>query len=282
MQSDTPLILTFCDDIFFLPRIEDATRALGFRFKAFGRASELGIDGDSVKRQVHLTEPLEGPDATLIRSLVDDRPALILIDTANRSLPWQNWIHVIKTSAATRRIPIIAFGAHVDQVTLQSAGAAGADLTISRGRLQASLAKLITEWAAVPDRQAVDEACKGVLSDNARQGIELISQGEYYQAHEVLEIAWRRSEGAQSYLLRTLLQVAVSYYHIEGGNIRGARKLLLRLAQWIRPLPPVCMGVDVQALRQNLSALRAVLEESDGKVTPDALKQFLAPIPLIS
>lgn len=281
MQNDDPLILAFCDDVFFLPRIEDASRALGFRFHAVGHESELGIEGEPVKRQVYLTEPLEGPEASLIRFLVDDRPALMLVDTANRSLPWRNWIHVIKTSAATRRIPIIAFGAHIDQETLQRASAAGADLTISRGRLQASLAKLINAWASVPDREAVAEACKGRLSDKGRLGVDLISQGEYYQAHEVLETAWQTSDGAQSYLLRTLLQVAVCYYHIERGNIRGARKLLLRMVQWIRPLPSVCMGVDVEGLRQNISALRSALEESDGTATPESLKQLLAPIPFI-
>ena len=109
-----PLLLTLCDDLFFLPRIEDAAIALGYRFKAIAAESELGIVGNTVRREVHLTEPLIGPDAILLQHLVDDRPALILIDTANQQIPWRNWIHVIKTSAATRRIPIIAFGAHVN------------------------------------------------------------------------------------------------------------------------------------------------------------------------
>jgi hypothetical protein len=281
MKGSEPLVLTLCDELFFLPRIEDAALALGYRFRAIVNKGEIGIEGNSIKREVHLTEPLEGPDATLIQYLVDERPALIILDTAHQFIPWRNWIHVIKTSAATRRIPVIAFGSHVIQEPLTDASEAGADLTISRGRLQASLAKLITEWASVPDEDAIRSACSEALSDEAKRGIELIDEGKYYDAHEILETAWQNSLGPESYLLRSLLQVSVTYLHIERGNLRGAMKMLLRVNQWLAPLPLECRGIDVEALRGALSELRAALEESDLEGAPESFIKYIVPIPLV-
>ena len=276
-----PLLLTLCDDLFFLPRIEDAAGALGYRFKAIAATSDLGIEGDPIRRTIHLTEPLQGPDAVLLQFLVDERPALIILDTASLVLPWRNWIHVIKTSAATRRIPIIAFGSHVDKNTLTDASKAGADLTISRGRLQASLADLITEWAAIPDIESIQKVCDQPLSDQALQGIALIDEGNYYQAHEVLEAEWQRSEGAAVYLLRSLLQIAVTYLHIERRNLRGAMKMLLRVKQWMAPLPSVCRGVDVDGLRASTTALRTALERNSFVGEGDEFRKFLLPIQLV-
>jgi predicted metal-dependent hydrolase len=281
MQGNEPLVLTLCDDLFFLPRIEDAALALGYRFRAIENKGEIGIEGESVRREVHLTEPLEGPDATFIRYLVDDRPALIILDTAHQLIPWRNWLHVIKTSAATRRIPVIAFGSHVIQEPLTDASEAGADLVISRGRLQASLAKLMNEWAFVPDEDAILSSCNDALSEKAQRGIELIGDGKYYEAHEILEAAWQNSQGAESYLLRTLLQVSVIYLQIERGNFRGAMKILLRVKQWISPLPSECQGINVQGVNDNLAALRAELQEGGSDDTHLDLNKYLLPIPFV-
>jgi CheY-like chemotaxis protein len=276
-----PLLLALCDDIFFLPRIEDVAVALGYRFKAISTKSDIGIDGDPIQREIHLTEPLSGPDAVLVRYLVDERPALIFIDTASQILPWRNWIHVIKTSSATRRIPIIAFGAHVDKQTLADASEAGADLTISRGRLQASITDLITQWAKVPDMEAINSKCGEMLSDQVQRGIMLIAEGDYYEAHEILEEAWKNAEDADVYLLRSLLQISVAYLHIQRGNLRGAMKMLLRVEQWMAPLPSACRGVDVAALRKNTRELRTVLEGEDLKRSSENFHKFLSPIPMI-
>jgi predicted metal-dependent hydrolase len=276
-----PLLLALCDDIFFLPRIDDVAVALGYRFKTISTKSDIGIDGDPIQREIHLTEPLSGPDAVLIRYLVDERPALIFIDTASQILPWRNWIHVIKTSAATRRIPMIAFGAHVDKQTLADASEAGADLTISRGRLQASIADLITQWATVPDMEAINSKCGEMLSDQVLRGIKLIAEGNYYKAHEILETAWKNAEDADVYLLRSLLQISVTYFHIQRGNLRGAMKMLLRVEQWMAPLPSACRGVDVAALRTNTRELRTALEERNLMGSTVDYQTFLVSIPLI-
>ncbi len=49
--------------------------------------------------------------------------------------------------------------------------------------------------------------------------------GDFFMAHEVLEGLWvrRRDDG-----LRGLIQLAVALYHIERGNLKGARTMIAR------------------------------------------------------
>jgi CheY-like chemotaxis protein len=253
-------ILAIGDDLFFIPRLEDAARGMGFVLKTVGKPEDLQLEGEATPREISLTEPLEGPDADLVRHLVTDRPALILLDTACRSVPWHHWVRVLKTSAATLRIPIVAYGSHVEEDVLESARRVGADLVVSRGRLQHSLDEIIQSWAVLPDIQSIEADCENALAHAASKGIWLINEGQFFEAHEVLEEAWISAEDNSRYLLRSLLQTSVIYLHIERGNIPGAKKMLLRVREWLRPLPNVCQGVNIAQLRRDLNALEGALD----------------------
>ena len=60
-------------------------------------------------------------------------------------------------------------------------------------------------------------------------------------------------------LYRGILQVGIAYYQIEQGNYRGAVKMLLRVRQWLDPLPAVCRGVDVAGLRADVERVYQAL-----------------------
>jgi predicted metal-dependent hydrolase len=60
----------------------------------------------------------------------------------------------------------------------------------------------------------------------------------------------------EGYLYRALLQFTVAYLHHSHGNIRGAQKMMLRIHQWLDPLPDACRGVDLIKLKHDVSALR--------------------------
>ena len=53
----------------------------------------------------------------------------------------------------------------------------------------------------------------------------------------ILKEAWRQDTGAARDFYRGILQVGIAYYQIERGNYRGAVKMLLRVRQWLDPLP---------------------------------------------
>lgn len=93
--------------------------------------------------------------------------------------------------------------------------------------------------------------CSARLHPLALRGIEFYNAGDYFQAHEELELAWREERGPIRDLYRGILQVGLGYYHILRLNYPGAVKMLQRAEPWLAPYPNVCRGVDVAALRSD-------------------------------
>lgn len=277
-DTSPPLILIWTNDLFILPRLEDSLQAAGYRTRVMDRASDLGAEGASAERRTQLTEPLEGPDADMLSSITELRPALILVDTTCSTVPWARWIQVIKTSSATRRIPVLAFGPHVNEKLLEQARRMGADHVVTRGRLHASLPDLAKKWARVVPKQVLESACEGHLSAKALAGLRQLNAGEYYEAHEDLEQAWMDAPEPEGYLYRALLQIAVAYLHIERGNQAGAMKMLLRMRQWLDPLPEKCRGVDLARVKANIERLRMSVAANTERLA-DLDRDLLAPIP---
>ena len=276
-----PTALVLTEDIWSSTRLADVLRELGFQPEVVEKPADLGAQGDSIQRDIPLTEPLEGPDAEFMRALTERRPALLLVDLTAEALPWRRWLHTIKTSAATRRIPVIAFGPHVKKDVLEAARQANADVVVSRGELQARLPELVREYAREVDPQAMLEACSRGLSDEAQFGIELHNQGEYFEAHEELEHAWMAEEDEAGFLYRALLQVTVAYLHVQRGNFRGASKMLLRVRQWLDPLPDRCRGVDVETLRTQVEELRAAVADAGPEGLDELDRSLFRPFPMV-
>jgi hypothetical protein len=179
-------------------------------------------------------------------------------------------VAALKSSPATRRIPVIAFGPHVDLALRARAEDVGCDLVLAKSAFVRDLPGLIQKHARRPDTAALTADCQAPLSDLARQGLELFNRGEYFEAHEALEHAWNQDPGPARELYRGLLQVAVAYLQIERNNYHGALKMLLRQRQWLDPLPDTCRGVDVAGVRAAAQAARAALEA----LGPGSLAQF--------
>jgi hypothetical protein len=276
-----PLILALTGDYFLIPRIEDAARSLGFRAEVAEAPAAFGAEGPPSPRAVPLTEPLEGPDAAFVRALVERRPALLLVDTTSETIPWRRWIQTLKTGSATRRIPIIAFGPHVETEALDQAMKAGADRAVSLGKLQASLVELIQEHARLVDAPALAEACRQPLSAQGAHGLELLNAGEYFEAHEVLEKAFLEASEWPGYLYRALLQVSVAYLHVQRANYPGAVKMLLRLRQWLEPLPDRCSGVDIAALKRNMVEFSEAVEAAGRDGVSRLDPKLLRPVPVV-
>ena len=81
------------------------------------------------------------------------------------------------------------------------------------------------------------------------EGISLFNRGEYFEAHEALEDAWREETNKVRELYRGVLQVAVVYLHITRGNYYGAVKVYERSKKWLKDWPDVCRGIKVGKLR---------------------------------
>lgn len=91
-------------------------------------------------------------------------------------------------------------------------------------------------------------------------GINLINQGDYFQAHEVLELAWRNEQKKQRQLYQGLVQVSVLLYHLARGNTRGALKLLKKALLNLTPFVGAATTLDIPRLVSDLNDLRARIE----------------------
>lgn len=111
---------------------------------------------------------------------------------------------------------------------------------------------------------------RGPIHPQAILGLDLFNQGRYFEAHEALELAWRAERGAVRELYRSILQIGVGYYHIQRGNINGARKMFQRARGWLAPFPDTCRGINVAQLRHD-----AVQVEMDiQSMTPEQCKAY--------
>ncbi len=205
-----------------------------------------------------------------VPQLADLGPALLLADAANEAA--RRWISAARANNATRRIPLLAIAEEAQQA---AALLAGADATLSAAQLLAAPEQQLRQHARLPDAARLERLgceCQAALPALAREGVALFNAGEYYAQHDAFEALWVATEGPVRELYRALLQVGVALYQAQRGNRRGALKLLLRSAQWLRELPDECQGLDVARLRADVRVLRAELAVEGGEVTPLRLR----------
>jgi predicted metal-dependent hydrolase len=279
-QPDAPIIVGFVSDLMFAIRIGNAARHQGFHVEWVESADQIAPI-DPAATQESPGESLMGQKGRLFDKITTWQPTLLLFDLNNRDVPWRKWIPALKSSPATRRIPIMCFGPHADVEVMTDAKRVGADVVLARSRFTADLPKLLEQYARVPDHEALQTACREPLSAVAMEGIELHNQGEYFEAHEALELAWKDDRGAGRDLYRGLVQVSVAYLQIERGNYRGAVKMCLRVRHWLDPLPDSCRGVDVAHLRRSVEAFYDALDSLGPERLDELDPALLQPIRLV-
>jgi predicted metal-dependent hydrolase len=83
-------------------------------------------------------------------------------------------------------------------------------------------------------------------------GLQLIRGGEYFEAHEQLEDAWREAEPGERDFLQGLVHVAVAWYQAGRGNRVGCERQLEKARRRLAPYAPSHRGVDLAALLPQL------------------------------
>jgi len=112
--------------------------------------------------------------------------------------------------------------------------------------------------------------CSNPLPPAALHGLALFNAGEYFEAHEALESAWRDEPGPQRELYQGILQVAVTYLHIQRGNYAGALKVSARCLPKLAAWPDHCRGVPVAQLRRDLLSVLDALK----RLGPEGIANF--------
>lgn len=118
--------------------------------------------------------------------------------------------------------------------------------------------------------EQLPSACSGPLHAEAARGIALFNAGQYWEAHEALEAAWKEESGPARHLYKGILQAGVMYLQIQRGNYVGMAKMYERCKKWLRPWPVLCRGVDVAQLRADVETVM----EAARALGPERLGEF--------
>jgi predicted metal-dependent hydrolase len=86
------------------------------------------------------------------------------------------------------------------------------------------------------------------------EGLELLRRGEYFAAHEELEIAWRSAPQEERDFCQGLVHVAVAWYQAGRGRPIGCGRQLEKARRRLSPYVPAHCGVDVAAVLAQVDA----------------------------
>jgi len=127
-----------------------------------------------------------------------------------------------------------------------------------------------------------DEQSSPALSAEATSrflaGIELIRGGEYFAAHEELELAWRAAPEPERDFFQGLVHVAVAWYQAGRGRQIGTERQLEKAIRRLTPYAPAHRGLDVDAL---LAQLRDALKVAEADRLEHAVRIDLHPVELV-
>lgn len=276
-STHDPIIVAFVSDLMWSTRIENVAHRLGYKMKLVETADSLGVVAGH--EQPNLPgEPVFGREAILADKITEWQPSLMIFDLDSADLPWRRWIAFLKSSPATRRIPILGYAPHEDVEVIAAARELGSDVVVGRSRFSSALPLLIEEYARAWDYESIVSGCQTPPSSHALDGLEAFNQGEYFEAHELLEDAWNEDEGPARDAYKAILQVAVAYLQIERQNYAGAVKMFLRARQWLGPLPDVCRGIDISRLRSDAESVYQALTEMGPAGVGDFDRSLFRPI----
>ena len=91
------------------------------------------------------------------------------------------------------------------------------------------------------------------------EGLALVRRGEFFAAHEELELAWRAAPPEERDFYQGLVHVAVAWYQAGRGNRVGCERQLEKAARRLGPYAPRHEGVDVASVLEQVRAAAEVV-----------------------
>jgi len=92
------------------------------------------------------------------------------------------------------------------------------------------------------------------VADPFERGLELLRRGEFFAAHEELELAWRAAVPGERDFFQGLVHVAVAWYQAGRGNRPGCERQLGKAARRLAAYAPGHRGVDVAGVLRQVEA----------------------------
>lgn len=116
------------------------------------------------------------------------------------------------------------------------------------------------------------------ITPEAEKGRQLFNQGEYYEAHEYFEAAWRLTQDPSREFYRALLQVSGGYYRLTQERPEAAKKFFTHALGWLDGFPSPFRGIDTAELKVQLQKMiKAINQNLKAK---NILQQYPQTLPL--
>jgi len=116
------------------------------------------------------------------------------------------------------------------------------------------------------------------ISQEAEKGRQLFNKGDYYEAHEHFEAAWRQTRQPSREFYRALLQVSGGYYRLTQERPEAAKKFLTHALGWLREFPSPFLGIDTTELKLQLQKIIKAIDQN--QETETILQQYMQTLPL--
>ena len=102
-------------------------------------------------------------------------------------------------------------------------------------------------------------------------GLDLIRTGDFFEAHEELELAWRAAQAEERDFYHGLVHVAVAWYQAGRANRHGCERQLEKAARRLAPFVPAHRGVDVADVLEQVARARQTVAAGSLDLQPPSV-----------
>jgi len=99
------------------------------------------------------------------------------------------------------------------------------------------------------------------LADEYKRGLSLARAGEWFEAHEAFELAWRAADPGERDFFQGLVHAVVFAYQTGRGKAVGASRQRAKAMRRLAPYAPAHRGLDVSRLLSALERAEPDLRE---------------------
>lgn len=111
----------------------------------------------------------------------------------------------------------------------------------------------------------------GEIDERFVAGISLMRAGDYFEAHEELELAWRAAEPEERDFFQGLVHVTVAWYQAGRGRRVGAERQLEKASLRLAPYAPTHRDVDVASVLTQVERAREIVAGGSLTLEPPRL-----------
>ncbi len=99
----------------------------------------------------------------------------------------------------------------------------------------------------------------------------MIRRGEFFEAHEELEEAWRAAPEEERDFYQGLVHVTVAWYQAGRGNRVGCERQLEKAARRLGPFAPEHRGVAVASVLEQVKSAARIVAQGSLELPPPQL-----------